>query len=375
MSDFNSSLPVRTQTNGDVVAFIADGSVSSQLLAIDSSGRVTIKLDDGVGNPINSQTLTASQWLQVVDPSNGPAAPGTAAAFSELVGGIYNSSPITLTTGQQSSLQLSAAGHLLVDATVVFPYDTNYGVVGATTLRTAAQIGNATGAADFNFGTVGAQTLRTASELGNATGSVDYNFGAASAQTLRAASLIGNSTGAADFNYGAIGAQSIRTASQIGNATGAASFNAGATGAQTLRVASNLYDSTGTPFSVTNPLPVTLDAASGSPVNDFKHATSIAAAASDNHDYTVTAAKTLYLDQIESSASGKAKMEVEIETGVATGVFNSRFVQFNSTGTPNMSVKLDNPIAVAAGVRVRVVMTNKDLLAQDLYSTISGNEI
>lgn len=375
MSDFNSSLPVRTQSNGDVVAFIADGTVSSQLLAVDSSGRITIKLDDGVGNAINSQSLSATQWLQVTDPAQGPAAPGAAASFSELAGGIFHSSPITLTNGQQSSIQLSAAGHVLVDATVVFPYDTNYGVVGATTLRTAAQIGNATGAADFNFGTIGAQSLRVAAEVGNATGIADYNFGAASAQTLRSASLIGNSTGAADFNYGAVGAQTVRTASQIGNATGGASFNSGATSAQTLRVASNLYDATGTPFSAANPLPVTIDSTSGSPVTDYKDASAIAAAASDNHDYTVTAGKTLFLDQIESAASGKAKMLLQIETGVATGVFTPYFAQFNSTGTPNMTLKLSNARSVAAGVRVRVTMTNRDLVAQDLYSTICGTEM
>lgn len=38
--------------------------------------------------------------------------------------------------------------------------DTNYGTVGANTLRSAAQIGNATGAAAFNAGTTTAQTLR-----------------------------------------------------------------------------------------------------------------------------------------------------------------------------------------------------------------------
>jgi len=44
--------------------------------------------------------------------------------------------------------------------TVVASEDKNYGAVGATTLRTAAQIGNATGAADFGNGATGAQTLR-----------------------------------------------------------------------------------------------------------------------------------------------------------------------------------------------------------------------
>lgn len=44
--------------------------------------------------------------------------------------------------------------------TVGLSEDHNYGTVGAATLRTAAQIGNATGAADFNAGTTSAQTLR-----------------------------------------------------------------------------------------------------------------------------------------------------------------------------------------------------------------------
>ena len=44
--------------------------------------------------------------------------------------------------------------------TVGLSEDHNYGAVGANTLRTAAQIGNATGAADFNTGATTAQTLR-----------------------------------------------------------------------------------------------------------------------------------------------------------------------------------------------------------------------
>ena len=44
--------------------------------------------------------------------------------------------------------------------TVGLSEDHNYGAVGAATLRTAAQIGNATGAADFGAGATSAQTLR-----------------------------------------------------------------------------------------------------------------------------------------------------------------------------------------------------------------------
>lgn len=301
MSDYNSSLPVRTQTNGDVVAQIVDGTIITQKLAIDAAGAIT-------------------------DVNDGPVTPGTVASKSGLIGGQYNTVLPTLTNTQQAAVQVDDRGRLLVSTTPVSTDDHNYGVVGANTLRTAAQIGNATGAADFNYGTVGAQTLRVAAEPGNATGIAD--------------------------------------------------FNAGATGAQTPRVVANIMSAAGTAFSNANPLPVIFSTSpAGTEVNDYNTAASLAALGTSNHDYTVTAATTFEFTQVWASASGKLKIEVRIETGVATGVFNTKFVGFNSTATPNIDLDLTKPITVAAGVRVRVIRTNLDNSSQDVYSTISGSEI
>lgn len=92
-----------------------------------------------------------------------------------------------------------ATGRIPVDALVTLGYDTNYGVVGSNTLRGAAQIGNATGAADFGAGASGAQTLRVvlptnqtaipASQSGtwnitNVSGTVSLPTGAATETTL-----------------------------------------------------------------------------------------------------------------------------------------------------------------------------------------------
>ena len=118
--------------------------------------------------------------------------------------------------------------------TAVLSYDTNYGTVGANTLRTASQIGNATGAADFNAGATGAQTLRVTANQGTSpwviSGAVTLPY---------------------DTNYGTAGATTLRTAAQIGNATGAANFGAGATSAQTLRTTANLSDGAGTALTST----------------------------------------------------------------------------------------------------------------------------
>ena len=92
---------------------------------------------------------------------------------------------------------------------------------------------------------------------------------------------------------------------------------------------------------------VNVTAAANDAVNDYNTAS---VTSTSNHDYAVTAGKTLHLNQIEASASGEAKIEVQIESGVATNSFATRFVQFNSTADTNMSIHIENPILVAAGV-------------------------
>lgn len=137
----------------------------------------------------------------------------------------------------------------------------------------------------------------------------------------------------------------------------------------------SLHDELGASYSESNPLPVVLSESEGTAINDYKDAAAVVAAATDNHDYTVTALKTLYLTKVSASGSGKARMQISVETAVASGVFTVKFSQFNSTANPNMSEELREPIAVAAGVRVRVAMQNRDNQPQDLYSTICGHEV
>lgn len=139
-------------------------------------------------------------------------------------------------------------GQIPVSAAVSFSNDTDYGVVGTDTLRTAAQIGNATGAADFNEGASGAQTLRVtvatddvvtvdgtvaATQSGtwnvtNISGTVSLPTGAATEATLSSLNgKINNSFGS--------GTGAVRTAAQIGNASGLVDYNAGNASAQTIR--------------------------------------------------------------------------------------------------------------------------------------------
>ena len=361
MSDFNSSLPMRTENPGDVVVKLGDATIPTQQLNVDASGRVTVKLDDGAGNLITSQTSGSQRALDVginvagvqVDPrsiraltsadivtvnqgtspfvvkdqSDGPVTPGAVAAFSSLAGGQYNSTAPVLTTGQQAALQVDASGRLL--ATIISGDDHNYGTVGATTARTAAQIGNATGAADFNSGATGAQTLR-----------VVANQGAANATPWN--QNISQIAGVAPSATNALPSQ-ISTAGAF--------------------------------VSTTNPFPVVIsNVAVGTQVNDYNTVAALAAAASSNHDYTITATKTFQGRGFFAAGSGKIKVEVQTSPDGIT--FTSKFVAFNSTATPNIAIMLDNISLPDTGVgsKIRIIRTNLDKVAQDVYSTISGSE-
>lgn len=251
MSDFNSSLPVRTETNGDVASKIVDATTPSQGLAVESNGNAQVKVH-GVDPAAVDRILLLSEE-----------------GFSNK-NGVYN-----VATNTRPA---------------------HAGVIAHT--RTASPVD---------------------AQLSNRITSI-------TASTVHALDI-------------------------------------------------SLHDENGADFSDSNPLPVKIAESEGTIVQDYKDAAAIAAGASDNHDYTVTAAKTLILTQVEASASGKAKLALQIETGVATGVFNTFEVMFNSTATPNMQLRFQDAKQVAAGVRVRVVMTNRDNQAEDLYSTIIGHEI
>lgn len=106
----------------------------------------------------------------------------------------------------------------------------------------------------------------------------------------------------------------------------------------------------------------------GTEVVDYNTAAAVAAGATDNHDVTFASASRLY--QVLASASGKLKIEIQIETGSATGVFNTILVAFNSTATPNINLNLSKYAAIPLGARVRVIRKNIDNQAQDVYSTV-----
>lgn len=108
--------------------------------------------------------------------------------------------------------------------------------------------------------------------------------------------------------------------------------------------------------------------APGDEITNFDVASNIAGGAVSEHTHTVQDDAKLF--QILASASGKMKIEVQIETGAGTGVFDTIAVAFNSTANPNIDLAFKNHIFVENGAIIKIVRTNKEVTAQDMFSTI-----
>ncbi len=110
--------PLSTDTSGNLRTTISNASIP-----ITSSGTLTVS-DSSAGT-------TATNTTGLKD-TVGTLSAGTAATKSLAVGGVYNSSAPTPTTGQQLSLQLDGSGNLKISGTVT----ANLGTIDGAALAT-----------------------------------------------------------------------------------------------------------------------------------------------------------------------------------------------------------------------------------------------
>lgn len=86
MSDFNSELPVRTQTNGDVVVKLVDGTTVSQAAAVDTAGNVSTNLGKVGGTATDTNNGTTSAGTQRVTLSSDSTGQVKLATGSNTIG-------------------------------------------------------------------------------------------------------------------------------------------------------------------------------------------------------------------------------------------------------------------------------------------------
>lgn len=104
--------------------------------------------------------------------------------------------------------------------------------------------------------------------------------------------------------------------------------------------------------------------------HDFNQASAVAGAGTSNHDYTVVNTYAR-LAAVYVGASGDAKFEIQVDNG---GGFNTIAVAF-TTGKQGDSKLVEFPVSPEVTTTIRVIRTNRENQAQDLYSTIMGRDI
>lgn len=309
MSDYAASLPIRTESAGDVVAKIGDASVPSQQLAVSAAGEASVQVTQPIPAGNNN--------IGDVDVASLPGGLTGYAEDSAHSSGHIGIMPL--------AVRKDTAGALADTDGDYSPLQVNSG--GA--LRTSLQ------ASGNNGGTT-------------PSGSV----------------LVGGSDGANMYplKVDASGELQVDVLTQPARDANVDSISAW------------LKDETGAAFSESNPLPVYSSEQPGDPIHDYSTAAAVAAGATSNHDYTVSVGKTLYVSQVLASASGKLKIEVQEETAAGAGTYNTIAVMFSSASDHNCSVEFKIPLEVEAGKKIRVIRTNRDNQAMDVYSTVVGIE-
>jgi hypothetical protein len=218
---------------------IGDGTT---LLAIEAvTGKALVKDSEAITElqDIESDVEAMSAKL--------PATLGQKTAANSLAVALASDTTLPLPTGAATlAKQDEQITELTAIKTAVELIDNAVNTDGAAAGTAGLMIGGKDGAGDFQQVSVnaagelsvtfGAAAFATETTLAALNNKVANNYGAATG-AVRTASQIGNTAGAADFNAGADSAQTLRVSANIKRAGNELAYNSGAADANTLRVA------------------------------------------------------------------------------------------------------------------------------------------
>jgi len=362
MADYNSSLPIRTETDGDVVSKIigADGLYQA-VVSVD--GELTV-LDEAVLNALSDGTQvtkisdgTDTLAINADGSINASFAPGT---------------EVKITDGTETALVDTGGQLLVVDSGAITELQTV--VTQQTDKSQYTKITNGTddlvinGSGSINAVIEGVATVLLQDGDGDPL-EINTNGEALVKDTDTLAKLTAIEAG---FDIGAYVINITDGADNLGINPGGSinvevnslpDHDFGVTdGTDTLAI------NTDGSINV-----VVQDAIAGAEVHEYG-TTSAGAPNTPSTvvDYTVTVGKTLQLKAVGVACSGKAKFE--IKTGPASSEV-TKAVGFLSTANGFAEVVFPQPIEVEATHKVLVLVTNRDNANADLYAFINGNEI
>ena len=109
-------------------------------------------------------------------------------------------------------------------------------------------------------------------------------------------------------------------------------------------------------------------------VHDYDTQASLASDTADNHDYTVTGT-TFLLQSVIVSASGDCKFEIQTGPVASLATVAVGFLTGKEGDTKQIIFNPAVEVPVTSTGTVRVIRTNREGTAQDVYSTIIGRDL
>ena len=113
---------------------------------------------------------------------------------------------------------------------------------------------------------------------------------------------------------------------------------------------------------------------SGEEVHDYDTAAGVASDATSNHDYTVTGT-TFLLKSVIVSGSGNVKFEIQTGPVASLATVAVGFLTGRQGDTKQITFDPAVEVPVTSTGTVRVIRTNRQGAATDVYSTIIGNDV
>lgn len=265
MADFNSSLPIRTENAGDVIAKIADATIPSQQLKVESDGSINV-----------NSTLSATN-LDIRDL-------------------VFATDKVDVSGSEVSldSATLAALENITVSATNLDIRDLAFATDKVDASGSEVSLSSGTLAALESITVqngAGASAVNIQDGGNSITVDGTVELGSTSLAALENITVSATDLDIRDLSHAS---DSIK----VGDGTDFLAVNSD--GSINVKIS---------------------DSSPGTPINDYDTTASVAGGASDTHTYTSTG--NFYLTQIDASASGKMKIEVRVNAVTKFIQFNS----------------------------------------------------
>lgn len=365
MADQYTPTPIKTKTNGDVVAKIVD-TAGTNVAGVDASNNLKTVVS-------NAFALDASvTGLQVSQGSTTSGEKGT------LIQGAVTTAAPSYTTAQTSPLSLDTSGNLRTTSTISGTVSENLAQVNGVTVLTGS---GATG--------TGSQRVTVAVDSATVAGSASLPAGTNIIGKVTTDQTTHGTTDLVAADITKVGGVAVTTGTgvsgtgvlRVAPATDVIQQVSATTAANTVAnpIFAKLSDGAAALGTAANPLIVQTEGEAATSLKDSGQVTSAALAAGASvllSTADITTGKTGRLMEITAASSVRLKVDLQTFDGTTATVWRTFFIDATSALIYTPDDRLAITQAGGTGHKFRLNVTNMDnALAADVYGSFMWDEV